>query len=93
MKTIQEIYTRRTRAYQASTARATREAMAAHPATGGHWGMVHNWGNDEARAAIERHHVRWARLDAKFDRQYHKALHDTHARNNYLWCSYCRAAK
>jgi hypothetical protein len=46
-----------------------------------------------ARAEIERHHVRWSRLDAKFDRQYHKALHDTHGRNNYLWCSYCRAAK
>ena len=48
-------------------------AKAAHPETYGHLGMVHNWGNEAARAVVERGNDRWSQITVACDRR-HDAL-------------------
>ena len=36
-----------------------------HPATGGHIGLVHNWGNPAAREALARSWIRWRKFSDK----------------------------
>lgn len=42
-----------------------------HPATDGHWGHIHNWGNDAAREALAKSQSRmrryWRYLDSLRD--------------------------
>ena len=45
-------------------------AKAAHPETGGHLGMVHNWGNEAARSVVERGDARWSKIDAAYEKRY-----------------------
>lgn len=47
-----------------------------HPATGGHLGLVHNWGNDAARAAVREADKRWQRFSAWHDKRYRELARD-----------------
>lgn len=52
-----------------------------HPETGGHLGLVHNWGNAAAREAVEKAESAWRRYADKAD-----------ARINALMRAYAKGA-
>ncbi|CAB4187883.1 hypothetical protein UFOVP1166_8 [uncultured Caudovirales phage] len=70
---VQDIQTnaqRRNNAWRLFCNRQIALARAAHPETGGHLGMVHNWGNDAAKAVVERGLDRWACISKAYDNRF-----------------------
>lgn len=74
IQAMQANYQKRSKAWNLFCARQTALAKAAHPETGGHLGMVHNWGNDAAKAVIAAGDKRWAKISAAYDRRYNALL-------------------
>lgn len=56
---FQTLMARKRRAWATFTARQRKLGAVLDPRTGGHAGMIHNWGNDAARAALRRGWARW----------------------------------
>lgn len=56
---LQTIGAKRVRAFRAHCGASRRLMAAAHPETGGNLGLVHNWGNEAARAIRARCDARW----------------------------------
>ena len=74
MKGYAEIHLQRVSCWE-RLGRLTRERIAkAHPDTGGHPGLVHNWGNPEARAILKASEERWRKIAKRFDAQYAAAI-------------------
>lgn len=74
MKTANDIYFQGKRLFERHHRLMTSRAAAAHPETGGQWNLVHNWGNDAARAVIAKAEARWNRIRPIEDRLYAKAM-------------------
>jgi hypothetical protein len=64
----------------------------AHPETDGNIGLVHNWGNDAARAARARYDARAQAYRAIYERLYHATEHAQKHGDHFrpLWCPQCR---
>lgn len=93
MKTTQQIYDQHSRIYRMLGARCQRLAANAHPETGGNVGLVHNWGNDAAKAIVADCDRIWSRVDKCYKRLYAEAEHRTHGPHfRPTWCEHCRSA-
>lgn len=66
---------KRHRAWRAFCGRQRKLGALAHPATGGDAGLIHNWGNDEARAVVARGWARWRAYQAASDAVYRRLIH------------------
>jgi hypothetical protein len=73
-KAMQANGARRSKAWRLFCQRQKALARKADPATGGHLGMVHNWGNQAARDVVARGEGRWKRVQAAFDARYDALL-------------------
>lgn len=56
---LQVLLGKRSRAWATFTARQRKLGAALDPRTGGDAGLIHNWGNEAARAAMLRGWARW----------------------------------
>lgn len=93
-KTASEIYHQGERIFQASWRIATKRAARVHPETGGNHCLVHNWGNDEARAVWAWQGSLWASVKPAIDAAYHAALHREHGPHfRPLWCAHCKVLR
>ncbi len=61
---------RRRAIYERSTQLAYTQAHKAHPETNGEPLLVHNWGNDTAKRAWQRHAARTGRIGSILDAAY-----------------------
>ena len=57
------------------------------PRTAGHLGLVHNWGNEKAKAAAGQASIRWQRFSEWHERRYRELMReDLRARGlNPVW--------
>lgn len=94
MKSASTIYDQKERLFRVAMRLASNAARRAHPETDGNENLVHNWGNEAARAVWEAAWKRVRRFDAAFERMYSEAEHrDEHGpRFRPLWCPMCQAA-
>jgi hypothetical protein len=94
MKTSNQTYAQKNRLWKLHVNRTIKLAAIAHPETGGNWLMIHNWGNDQARAIYSRANVRWNAIESACSGTYTFTLHHEHVANQgaYLWCPHCRAS-
>ena len=79
-KTIEQLVEQKDRMWTLRIEVAYKLASAAHPATSGNPSLVHNWGNDAARAIWQnqdRRDNRWLRA---YERILHNALCQKYAR-------------
>lgn len=92
-KTAGEVWAQRDRLWRGLEAQRRRLGARAHPETDGNSLLIHNWGNDAARAVEARFWERWRRADGAADRLYKEAEHRAHERageaGRYLWCYGC----
>ena len=63
MKTNKTKYEQKIRLWYACMAQGRRDAKTLHPETGGNPTLVHNWGNEAAKAAWGRAWNRWYRIE------------------------------
>jgi len=91
MKTTSRIYDQHQRIY-ASLMNVTKlRIRRAHPETDGNSLLAHNWGNDEAKAALA-----WSYEQSKREREVYERLYDIAQHQNHgadfkpLWCQYCK---
>lgn len=74
MARIGALVDRKNRAWRTFMRRTHKLAALADPRTGGNEMLVHNWGNDQARAVWAHGWERWRRYGAAFDRRYRAML-------------------
>lgn len=90
LKTAAQVYDQHQRIFRAYMARGTRKAAIAHPETGGNELLIHNWGNDAARAVWRETWAAYYRTDAAYKALYDAAFHrqyHTNCRN--IHCVHC----
>jgi hypothetical protein len=92
--TCTQLYERMCRAFRHAMGARRALTCAAHAATNGDSGLVHNWGNQEA-IRLEAHvWARWRRYDAAYLAAYSAAQHREHEAEGrvgaYLWCEHCK---
>ena len=91
MKTTATIYAQYGRLSARNLDMARDRARRAHPATDGNALMVHNWGNEAARAVWARADARGSRIYRAMQRLYAAADHLRHGPDyDYLWCALCQ---
>ena len=90
MKTPGQIHEQRVRLFHKMVDLTTARAKRRHPATGGNHQLVHNWGNDEAKAIWHHSQRAWASISEAFDRAAAAAEHRNHSEEfKPLWCKHC----
>ena len=91
MKTLYDISTQRERVYAKLRALARKRACAAHPDTGGHPNLIHNWGNAAAKKVWYDAYARWARHSQAFDDLFNRAEHVQNHGPEFrpMWCKFC----
>ena len=66
---LQALIQRKNRLWAAHRAALCNRIARVHPATNGHIGLVHNWGNAAAREAVSKAQARWDSYQARYDRE------------------------
>lgn len=92
MKTLEALYVQHNRIYNRLTERARKRAKAAHPETGGEPLLVHNWGNETAKAAWAQMSETAAKVQKAYDRLRDEAEHREHTAKKWfpMWCKECK---
>ena len=90
-KTATDIHLQRQRIFALNCRISMALAAKAHPATGGNKTLVHNWGNDAARAVWQRRDELDDKIRRATDVAYTDALHREHINQagRFLWCAAC----
>jgi len=96
MKTVRDLLIQKDRIWHLWSRWFIREAYKLDPRTGGNDLMVHNWGNEKARAFCDYDGPAWARwhkIEKAIDLRYKQAEHVRHNDSfKPLWCEYCQKA-
>ena len=90
-KTTSRLFEQQDRIFRRLMEIGKRRARTAHPETGGIEHLVHNWGNEAARAVWRDVWARWRRVDAAYRPLLDSAEHRRHGPDfRPLWCDACR---
>lgn len=76
LKRFQALYACKRRFWNRNQSRAMAVCAKLHPATGGNLGLVHNWGNEQAKAAARYHVDLWRKFSDRIDAKISEAMRD-----------------